>query len=165
MLRRKLLVCLIAGFVAAATLGTVVAAEEGAHHGLKNSPLARLISGSLGRMMVLRSELDLSDQQRQQIHSILKGHRPEILKHAEALWRKRVALRDSVLRTNADEKEIRKAASDMAQQIGDAAVLAAKLRAEIGPVLDESQQKRVQKFVSDNAEAVEKFFATASKIQ
>jgi len=55
----QLLVGLIAGPFVTATVAVAASAGEGTHQGLKESPLARIISGNLGRMMVLRSELDL----------------------------------------------------------------------------------------------------------
>lgn len=165
MLRRKLVVGLIAGPVVAAAAVVAIAAEGGTGHSLKDTALGRLISGCVGRMMVLRSELDLSEPQRQQIRTILTSHRQEIQKQAEAVWQKRTALRNKVLSPGSDEQEIRKAANDMAQQIGDAAVLASKLRNEIAPLLNETQQKRIQKYFAENGEAVEKFFANASKAE
>ncbi len=165
MLRRKSLVGLVAGVALAAVVTVAVAAEGDASRGLKGSPLGRLISGCIGRMMVLRSELNLSDQQREEIGKILKSHRQEIVKQAEAVWKKRVALREAVLKPGTDEKEIRRAASEMGQEIGDAAVLAAKLRGEIAPVLNDEQRQLVQKRLSENVEAVEKFFAKASKAE
>jgi Spy/CpxP family protein refolding chaperone len=165
MFRRKVVIGLIAGSLLAGAVVAAVAAEEGTRPGLKNTPLGRLISGCVGRMMVLRSELDLTSQQRDEVHKILKGHRQQIVQQAHALWEKRVALRETVLKSGAEEAEIRKAAGDLAQQIGDAAVLAAKLRAEIAPLLTPEQQKLIQKYFSDNEQAVEKFFAQASKVE
>lgn len=165
MLGRKFFICLFAGFVIAAAVAVAVAAEEGTGPRLKSTPLGRLISGCVGRMMVLRSELDFTPQQREGIHQILKSHRREIVQQAEVLWHKRVALRDTVLRPGAAESEIRKAAAEMAQPIGDAAVLAARIRGKLAPLLNEQQQKLFQEYFSDNEQAVEKFFAQASKIE
>jgi hypothetical protein len=39
-----------------------------------NTPLGRMISGNLGRLMVLRSELNLSDEQRSQVRDVLVRH-------------------------------------------------------------------------------------------
>ena len=50
-----------------------------------NSPVGKLISGRIGRAMVLRSELDVTDEQREKIHAILKSHRTEFAKAAQPI--------------------------------------------------------------------------------
>src|SRR3972149_11314742 len=41
-------------------------------------PLRMLVSGQFGRLLTLRSELDVTTEQRQQIRGIVKNHRQEI---------------------------------------------------------------------------------------
>lgn len=163
MLRRKLVLGLIAGTVVA-TAVAAIAAEQGPPP-FRESPLGRLIGGCLGRFAVLRSDLDLSDQQRGQIRDTLKGRRSEIVQQAESLWKKRVALRDAVLKSNSDEAEIRKAANELGKEIGNAAVLAAKIRGEVAPVFNDEQRAMVQKCFADNEAAVERFFEKAKQAQ
>jgi Spy/CpxP family protein refolding chaperone len=167
MLRRTLLASLIAGAVLTTAVVAVSAHEKDDkdyhHKDFRESPLGRLMSGVIGRLMVLKSEVNLTDEQHEQIHKIFKEHREEICKEAQGVWTKRNALRDAVLKGAGNESEIRDAANALGKQIGDAAMLAAKIRDEVDPVLTAEQKQAVQKFMTDNDEAVGKFFKKMGK--
>lgn len=76
---------------------------------------------------------------------------------------KRTALRDAVLTGDADEAQIRSAASQLGDAMADAAVKASKLRNEIAPILTEEQQHLIHDFLKENDAAVDKFLQTAAK--
>ncbi len=163
MLQGKIFACLLAG-----TLGTVaVGAPLGAAAGRNmdgrwaHTPLGRLVSGHVGRLLVLRSEMNLSEEQRARIKEVLVGHKPEITKAAKGVWEKRTSLREAVLDETADEAAIRKAADDLSKAIGDAAVLAARIRGQVAPVLNEEQKKLVKQCRMDCQQATEEFFEKA----
>jgi Spy/CpxP family protein refolding chaperone len=56
-------------------------------------PLLNFIRGQIGRWMVLRSQLDLTREQKQQITIILQAHKAEIVQAAQPVMEKRRALR------------------------------------------------------------------------
>jgi Spy/CpxP family protein refolding chaperone len=127
-----------------------------------NSPLGKMISGNLGRLLTLRSELDVTADQRAQIHEVLKSHRSEIVATVKLLYDARTDLRDVVMTDEADESEIRSAADALGNAIADAAVKRAKLRKEIAPLLTPEQQELVREFMAENDAAVDKFLANAA---
>lgn len=110
------------------------------------SPLARLIVGNIGRFLVLRSELDVTPEQRSKIAATVRSHRNKIRPVAKNIIEKRKALRDAVLVTPRNEEAIRKAANDLGKAIGDASVLASKVIAEARTALTPEQIERIRKF-------------------
>jgi Spy/CpxP family protein refolding chaperone len=122
-------------------------------------PLLRLIRGQIGRWMVLSSELDLSTRQKQQIRDILVTHKPEIVAAIQPVVEKRRALREAVTAPVPDEKAIRAAADDLGHAVGDAAVLASKLKQQIAPILTDEQKRQIGDFRSQSDAAVDNFFA------
>jgi len=161
MFRKSLMVVGVVGLLGI----TVAAATPGADAAggwkpgkFAQTPLGKLITGNLGRMMVLRSELDITEAQRAQIKEVLVAHKSEIAKHAKAVRDKRVALRDAVLADNPSDAKIRKAADELGKVVGNAAVKAAKLKGKIAPILTEEQREKIAEFRADRDEAVESFF-------
>ena len=122
-------------------------------------PFMRFIRGEIGRWMVLRSQLDLSDDQKQQIGAILQAHKAEIVQVVQPIVDKRRALRDAVIAANPDEQAIRAAADDLGKSIGDAAVLASKIKQQIAPILTDEQRQDIQDFRSQTDRAVDDFFS------
>jgi Spy/CpxP family protein refolding chaperone len=122
-----------------------------------------MVSGCIGRLLVLRSEVNLTAEQKTKLHDVLKSRRPQIAQTVKSLHEKRVVLRNAVLSGKADEAQIRAAANDLGQAIGDAAVKASKLRGEIAPILTEDQQHLIGKFLAENDAAVSKFLEHAAQ--
>jgi Spy/CpxP family protein refolding chaperone len=154
---------LIAGMVAAGPMA--MSAEKSGRAWRAKTPLGKLVSGQIGRLMVLRSELDVTQEQRCKIRDILKQHKPEILDAAENVWKHRNALRDAVLAKKPDESKIRKAADKLGKAIGDAAVLGSELAAEVRPILTAEQIERLEEFRDDRQGAVVDFFEKAAAKQ
>ncbi|HEY3202269.1 MAG TPA: Spy/CpxP family protein refolding chaperone [Thermoanaerobaculia bacterium] len=91
-------------------------------------------------------ELDLSDGQRTQIRGVLKSHADEIEAHVKAGIDARRALHDAVMAQPMDETTIRNLAQQVGSVHGDGAVLCAKIRSEIWPVLSSDQQQKLVSF-------------------
>ncbi len=127
-----------------------------------NTPLGRLVTASLGRLLVLRSELELTAEQRRQIRDVLVGHRAQIAQTVKSVRDKRVVLRDAVLQGQSDE-QIRAAAAELGTQIAEASVKAAKLRNQLAPILTEQQRKRIGQFIADQDQAVGRFLEQAGQ--
>jgi Spy/CpxP family protein refolding chaperone len=165
MLRRVLPVVLVAA-IAAVGLAAAPGAGAGAGWGtcpLMDSPVGRLISGCVGRLLVLRSEMNVTTEQKAKIRDVLVSHRPEIAKTVKSVHGKRTALRNAVLSGKADEAQIRAAADDLGKTIADAAVKASRLRNEIAPILTEEQRQLIGKFLAENDAAVNKLLDKAAQ--
>lgn len=163
MIRTKL----VAGLLVCALAGVALAADKEAKdhkgHGIKESALGKLITANLGRLMTLRSELNLTDEQKTKIHDAFKGHKKEIAAEAKQLFAKRNVLRDLVLSGSTDEAAIRKAADDLGKEIGNAAVLGVKVRDEVAPVLTDEQRAKIKKTKMEVDESVMSFLDKAAK--
>lgn len=120
---------------------------------LGQSPLAKLITGNIGRFLVLRSELGITADQKKKIIGIVKSHRDEIRPVVKSVLEKRRALRDAVVNKPGDETAIRGAATELGKSIGDAAVLASKVVAQVKPELTSQQIERIEKFRADTQKA------------
>jgi len=116
-------------------------------------PIARLIAGNIGRFLIIRSELNVTPEQRSKIAATVKSHQGEIRSVAKDILGKRTALREAVLATPNNEEAIRKAATDLGKAIGNAAVLASRVIAEARPALTSEQIERIRKFRMDNDKA------------
>jgi len=116
-------------------------------------PIARLIAGNIGRFLIMRSELNVTPEQRSKIAAVVQSHRDEIRPMAKTILEKRTALREAVLATPTNEEAIRKAATDLGKAIGDASVLASRVVTEARPALIPEQIKRIRKFRMENDKA------------
>jgi Spy/CpxP family protein refolding chaperone len=158
-------VSLFIGCIAGGAVTAAAATSSGALDFDSPSPIRLLITGQIGRLMTLRSELNLSADQRAKIKSIVQSHRQEIVAVARPIVDKRRALRDAVNAPSPDEKTIRAAANDLASSIGDAAVLASKVKAEVRGVMTPDQSSKLNDFRKASDGAVDRFindFAGAS---
>ena len=164
MKRQLLLASLIVGSLAAltyaATPSTAALAPMGGGQ-WAHSPLGRMISGNFGRLLTLRSELNVTDEQREKAREVLKSHRSEIVTTVQSVRDARTNLRDLTLSDDATESEIRAAADALGKTIADAAVKRAELRKAIAPIFTAEQQHLVREFLADNDAAVDKFLAEA----
>ena len=90
--------------------------------------------------------LDLSDDQKARIKTLLKAHATEIETQMKASATARRAVHDAVLAQPVDEAAIRAAALQLGQVHADGAVLFAKIRLEIQPILTDEQRGKIQSF-------------------
>lgn len=90
--------------------------------------------------------LDLTADQRTQIKSVLKAHAAEIEAQMTAKRTARQALRQAMLAQPLDEAAIRERAMESGKVEADGAVLFARIRAEVDPILTPEQRTRVLAF-------------------
>ncbi len=143
-----------------ATVATLPAASPAApvKGRLMGTALGKFIGGQVGRLMVLREELNITEEQRAKVREVLKSHRDEIAPAAKAVWEKRTALRDAVLDDGTNEKAIREAADALGKAAGDAAVVAAKVAREVRPILTDEQQAKIRATRTECREDTAEFF-------
>jgi Spy/CpxP family protein refolding chaperone len=91
----------------------------------------------------LAKQLSLSDDQQTQIRGILKSHADEIEAQVRAGMNARRALHQAVLTQPVDEQAIRSLAMQAGQVHGDAAILYARIRGEVWPVLTAEQKDKM----------------------
>ncbi len=91
-------------------------------------------------------ELDLTDAQRTQIRGILKAHADEILAQVHSGMDARHALHDAVVAQPADEAAIRALGQQVGTVHAEGALLFARIRSEVWPVLTTEQQQKFMAF-------------------
>ncbi|HEY7114181.1 MAG TPA: Spy/CpxP family protein refolding chaperone [Thermoanaerobaculia bacterium] len=87
--------------------------------------------------------LDLTDDQKAQVKAILRTHAAEIQAQLKAGTDARRSLHDAILADPIDEGAIRAKAADLSKVEGDGAVLFARVRAEIYPLLRDDQKQKI----------------------
>jgi Spy/CpxP family protein refolding chaperone len=164
---KSMMVASVLGLVAMTGAVGIAAAPDGtattlpSWRQLADTPVGRLISGNLGRLLVLRSELDVTPEQRAEIREVLVGQRSQIAATAKSVREKRLVLRDAILADQSDEGKIRAAASELGAAMGDAAVKAAKLRGKLAPILTDEQRELIHQFRQERDESIEEFLTKA----
>jgi len=91
----------------------------------------------------LAKQLDLTAEQQTQIRGIFKNHADEIETHVKAGMDARRALHQALLTQPIDENAIRNLAMQAGAAHGESAIVFAKIRAEIWPVLTSDQQAKM----------------------
>jgi Spy/CpxP family protein refolding chaperone len=92
--------------------------------------------------------LGLSDEQKTQIRGILRAHATEIEAQMKAAKESRRALRVAMDAQPADETQIRSRALALGEVRADGAVLRARIRSEIWPILTAEQQEKARELRS-----------------
>jgi Spy/CpxP family protein refolding chaperone len=126
---------------AALTLGGLFAANLAAH-----TPEGAPVEPWAFRHAAKR--LGLSDDQKEQIRGVLKSHAGEIEAHLRAAQSGRKALREAMGTQPLDEGRIRQQALALGEVRADGAVLRARIRSEIWPVLTAEQQEKAKQLRS-----------------
>jgi Spy/CpxP family protein refolding chaperone len=138
----------MAGALTVAGLGAAApTVSNAAGHAFRDSPLGRLVQGQIGRRMVLRSQLNVTAEQREQIRAIYESHRTELAAAAASLVEQKRALRD--------EHDIRAAANKMGDAIADAAVIGRTIHRELQTVWTSEQQQLLDQYQGDKRQAVD----------
>ena len=127
-------------------------------------PIRRMMMGHLGRMMVLRSDLNVTAEQRVKLIGIAKDHHSEIQPAVKNLSLAARNLRDRTISDNPQESEIRSAANELGKVIGDAAVLASKGIREAKTVMTPDQLALVKRFLADDDRARDNFLEELKKL-
>jgi Spy/CpxP family protein refolding chaperone len=108
-----------------------------------------------GRAAEVRAKLNLTDAQVASIRGVLKAHKAEIAQAVKPIVSDRRALADLVRAESTDETAIRAAAEQLGKAVGDGAVLAAKVRKEIRPILTPEQRKQLDDMRAEGRESVD----------
>ena len=87
---------------------------------------------------------DLSDDQKQQVKSILDSHRDQMQQNAEKMRGLQEAMRTLVEADTIDESAIRAKSAEIASAEADALILQAKMRAEVFQILTPEQQQKAK---------------------
>jgi len=88
--------------------------------------------------------LDLTADQQAQVKDILRAHQPEIEAQLTGSRAARQALHAAVVAQPFDEATIRARAADVGKAQADGAVLFARLRSQIDPILTPDQKEKVK---------------------
>jgi Spy/CpxP family protein refolding chaperone len=144
---------------AAAQLPSVVA-EACAR--MADSPLGKHVTGTIGRLLVLRSELGVTAEQRAQIRATVLEHTPDLVETAQGVVQKWRTLGDAVLAEEIDEKAIRNAADEFGVTIGDAAIARAKLVRQLRGVLNDEQVAAIGAFRAEQLGSIDRLLERAA---
>lgn len=102
--------------------------------------------GMLGELGPAIRHADVTEEQQQQIRSVIDSHRDEFRAIGERMKAARDGMRAVVEADTIDENAIRAKAADVAAVEADQAVLGAKVRAEVLGLLTAEQLERVKQF-------------------
>jgi Spy/CpxP family protein refolding chaperone len=92
--------------------------------------------------------LDLTEDQQAQIRAVLKTHAAEIEAQVQAGMDARRALHEAVMVQPADETAIRSLGEQVGTAHAEGALLFAKIRTEVWPILTADQREKLQNFHS-----------------
>jgi len=139
-IRKSVLV--VAGIAVIAAAGLFAGRlSAGAFHGGKTrGDFAQHLFGRMSRA------LDLTEDQKSRIKDVLRTHADEIKAQMQASSTARRALHDAVMAQPTNEDAIRAAAAQVGQTQGDGALLFARVRTEIDPILTPEQKQKIQSF-------------------
>jgi Spy/CpxP family protein refolding chaperone len=141
---------------AMAAAPSLIGAQPGIGRGaFAETPLGRLVTGQIGRALVLRSQLGVTDEQRDQIKEILRSRGPELAEVMGNITERKRALREAVLAEKPDERTIRARADELGRTIGQAAALGARLNQQLDPIWTERQRDLLREFRADKDQAVD----------
>ena len=154
--------------VVSAAVSVSAGPVEAAHRGswraeLADKPLGKMIMARIGRALVLRSELDVTSDQRDQIRGIVKSNKTEIAAAIKPIVESRRALRDAVLSESANESDIRAAADKLGKDIGDAAVRLAPVVEKVRSVMSDEQLDKIREFKDANRTGVDQWLKEISE--
>ena len=131
--------------------------------GFGHGPGARWFMGARERLGRLRDELSLTDEQQAQIKTAREKYRPEVMAVAKRLREKNRVLRALTRADTVDEVAIRAAARDVGDTIADGALLRARIRKEIRPILTQEQREKLDKCRADIQKATDQAIEEAEQ--
>ena len=155
--KKKTIVAIVLAIcIPAATIGAwaVQDTQTDPFERLVHKSVKQFIVGRIGRMLVFKSQIDLTDGQKKQLCMLVKKHKKEILPTVRTMVDKRRALREAILSDKSNEKTVRKAAEDLSKTFVEAALLANKIVGEAKPVLKPEQWKLIRELKQSNDKAV-----------
>ena len=104
-------------------------------------------AGMAPRMFArISRRLDLTEDQQARIRAVLKTHAAEIEAQVQAGMDARRSLHEAVMAQPTDETAIRSLGAQVGSAHAEGALLFAKIRAEVWPVLTADQREKLQSF-------------------
>lgn len=97
--------------------------------------------GRAGPLMKLRDDLALTAPQKQQLRQLVVANRREIAEAVRPVIEQRRALQEAATADPLDEAAVREAAGELGKRIGDAALLAGRLKKDVAAILTPEQMK------------------------
>ena len=128
------------------------------------SPFRNAMLGHMGRMMVLHSEINITQEQQEKLAGIMKEHHGEVQPAVKDFILAVRNLRNKMVADQPQETEIRAAASELGKAIGDAAILASKGVGEAKAVMTTDQLALVKNFLSDEDRSLDKMLEEMKKL-
>ena len=107
--------------------------------------------GPAGALLPLR-RLELSDEQREQVRTVMAESREAAREHLQDMRAAREALGEAVSSPDVDEDRIRTLAADVGRLTGDAAVRRAQVYAAVWQILTPEQQARAEEIAAEREE-------------
>ena len=132
-MKNKILICtLAAAMLAGGFTTTKVFAAENSDAPMRGKIFQRIAE-----------KLNLTDDQKSQIKTILKGEKDSLQPLVAAVHEARVGLRTAIRASDANETSVRAASAKVASAEADLAVERMKIYAKIAPVLTDAQRKQL----------------------
>lgn len=161
--RRALLIAGLCGAVAALVTPRVVAAQEAAPElgpaELAERPIGRLIREGIPKLRRLRSELALTPAQWQEIRGVLNRHDAELREVGKRLREQHREVAEASRVEPLDEARLRATVAELTPVLADAAVLKAKVWAEIKTKLTTEQQETLRTFRQEMEVTIDRILA------
>jgi protein CpxP len=107
--------------------------------------------------MDLLRGLDLTDQQRQQVRTIMENHKSDFQQVRQKMRAAMEAQHAAATATPPDEATIRAKAAEVGAAQGDLAVLMTRVRAEVFQILTPDQQAKAQQLQQERAQKRDAF--------
>lgn len=142
--------------IAATSATAVLAAGPSDEVLLRQAKVREVVRTVVRNLMEFRKDTPLSDEQKTQIRDIVQTYHSDMRQQAETGKAAREAFRKAAAESP-DSKETLAAAEAIGNAARDRALLAAKIRAEVRPLLTPEQQASIEstwKSVSDKVDAV-----------
>ncbi len=108
--------------------------------------------GGPARAVLPLGRLELSDDQREQVRTVMAESREEVRDHLREMRTAREALAEAVSSPEVDEDSIRALAADVGRLTGDAAVRRAQVYAAVWRILTPEQQERAGEIAAEREE-------------
>lgn len=120
------------------------------HHGRPDGEIRKMMMGNMGRLMALRSELDVTKEQREQLHGVMKNHRSSMHEKFGNVMKARKELQSQIMLGEATEDSIKASADQIAEAVTAVALEAKTARDEAMAVFSEDQQSKIQEVMVKN---------------
>jgi Spy/CpxP family protein refolding chaperone len=154
---------LVLGIISLLMPAGASAGESDKSETLGPPPIVKLVTGNIGRLLVLKSELGVTNKQKGEIKAIVKKRMSEMAPMLRSVVEQKRKLREAVLADQPNESTIRTAAADLGKSIGETAVMASKVIGEARKNLTKEQVDRLGRFKADQDAAVDRWLAEIGK--